>query len=135
MKGINRDTDYAVRALLCMAKLLPEKREEVVTVNRIAKIEGLPRVFLRRVLQQLARNKVLDSHRGKGGGFAFRRPPGSITVDEIIEIFQGPIDITNCVLGAEPCPRRKYCKLRARMKSLNELIKNELQRITIADLM
>ena len=53
MKGINRDTDYAARALLCMAKLARENGEAVVSVDRIVKIEGLPRVFLRRLLQLL----------------------------------------------------------------------------------
>jgi Rrf2 family transcriptional regulator, cysteine metabolism repressor len=135
MKGINRDTDYAARALLCMAKLDRERGETVVTVDRIVKIEGLPRVFLRRLLQQLARKKVLNSHRGKGGGFSLRRRPETITIGEIIEIFQGPVDITHCVLGAEACPRKSYCKLRARLKSLNEQITEELRKITIAELL
>ena len=135
MKGINRDTDYAVRSLLCMAKLAGEKGETVVTVDRIVKIEGLPRVFLRRLLQKLARKKILHSHRGKGGGFSFRRRPDTITIGEIIELFQGPVDITNCVLGSEPCPRKSYCKLRARLKTLNEQITDELRDMTIPELL
>ena len=118
-----------------MAKLDREHGETVVSVDRIVKIEGLPRVFLRRLLQQLARKKVLNSHRGKCGGFSFRRQPESITVEDILEIFQGPLDITNCVLGGEACPKKSYCKLRARLKSLNKQLKDELRDITISELL
>jgi Rrf2 family cysteine metabolism transcriptional repressor len=134
MKRINRDTDYAVRALLCMAKLGKEAGDAVIPVEAIVAREGLPRVFLRRLLQQLAREKILNSHRGKGGGFSFRRRPDAVSLYDIMNLFQGPIDITNCVLGAHACPRKSYCKLRARLRCLNERIAGELRKITIEDL-
>ncbi|MDP8247773.1 MAG: Rrf2 family transcriptional regulator [Candidatus Tritonobacter lacicola] len=132
--GINRDTDYAVRALLCMAKLSAKTGASIIPVKTIVKREKLPRVFLRRLLQELARKKILKSQKGKGGGFSFRKPPETISIDEVMTLFQGPMDLTNCVLGGKACPRRSYCKLRRRLKAMSENIRQELREITIAGL-
>ena len=132
--GINRDTDYAVRALLCMAKLSAKTGNSIIPVEAIVTREKLPRVFLRRLLQELARKKILKSQKGKGGGFSFKKPPEAISIDEVMTLFQGPMDLTNCVLGGKSCPRRSYCKLRRRLKAMSENIRQELREITIAGL-
>lgn len=61
---INRDTDYAVRALRCMAQRL----NEVVSVGELAPELDVPRPYLRRILQTLAQHDVLSSYRGRGAG-------------------------------------------------------------------
>ena len=70
MKFITRDTDYALRALIFMAKALREDNKKIVTVEDIVSGEKLPKVFLRRILQILAEKKVLSSYKGKKGGFS-----------------------------------------------------------------
>ena len=129
--AVNRNTDYAMRALMCITTISARKKGGVVTVDEVAKRERLPRIYLRRLLQQLARKKILRSHKGKGGGFSFRRRPASISVDEIVAIFQGPFDLTNCVVGGIPCPRRRYCKLRKKLKVINEEVRERLGKITV----
>jgi DNA-binding IscR family transcriptional regulator len=64
MKFVTRDTDYALRALICMAKL----NAGIATVDDIAAKEKLPKVFLRRILQKLAEKKILASYKGSSGG-------------------------------------------------------------------
>ena len=70
MNFISRDTDYAVRALVYMA-VVSKKKNSVITVDEIARKEDLPERFLRRILQRLAKNKILSSYKGKQGGFSF----------------------------------------------------------------
>ena len=134
MKGIKRNTDYAIRALICMARITAERGKPTITVETIASMERLPRVFLRKLLQQLANKKILTSHKGKGGGFSLRRRPAEISIDEITTLFQGELDLTNCILSRKTCPRKKHCKLRKRLQGLNEKIRQELREITIAQL-
>ncbi len=111
MKFVTRDTDYALRALIRIAKL----KGGIVTVDEIAAKEKLPKVFLRRILQKLAEKKMLSSHKGKTGGFGFLLKPADIKVTDVMKIFQGEIDLTNCLLKGKACPNKGMCSLRKRL--------------------
>ncbi len=134
MKFITRDTDYALRALIFMAKALSKKNKKVVTVEDIVLAEKLPKVFLRRILQRLAEKNILSSYKGKAGGFSFLEKPSKISLADIIEIFQGDIDLTNCLLKGRTCPNKKICGLRKKMKSINFMVLKELGKVTISSL-
>lgn len=134
MKGVNRDTDYALRALVAMAALRKETGGKPVSAERISREEGLPLLFMRRLLQKMAREKILHSRRGKNGGFSFARSPETITVLEVMEIFQGPVDLTNCFLRKDACLHRGYCRLRARLLDVNSRLRVELGRVSVADI-
>ncbi|MFA4991209.1 MAG: Rrf2 family transcriptional regulator [Candidatus Omnitrophota bacterium] len=131
MKFITRDTDYALRALMFMAK----NGREVFTVDEIARDQRLPRVFLRRILQALAKGKMLASYKGKEGGFSFSVQPGRIRVTDIIRIFQGDIDLTHCFVGKRICHNRKTCAFRKKLNSINQMVNRELGKITIEGLL
>ena len=130
MRFVTRDTDYALRALIYMAKL----RGRTATVDEIASKGKLPKVFLRRILQKLAGEKILSSHKGKTGGFTFLLKPGDIKVTDIMRVFQGDIDLTNCLLKGKACPNKGVCSLRKKIKSINSTVIKELDKITIKSL-
>ncbi|MBU1147478.1 MAG: Rrf2 family transcriptional regulator [Candidatus Omnitrophica bacterium] len=131
MNFIARDTDYAIRALVFMAA---SSGKDVVTVDEIVKEDRLPERFLRRILQRLAKKNVLRSHKGKRGGFSFLKSPGKIRLADLIEIFQGKLDFTNCLLKGRICPNVNKCLLRKKLKGICFLVKKELEKITIASL-
>ncbi|MBU4149513.1 MAG: Rrf2 family transcriptional regulator [Candidatus Omnitrophica bacterium] len=135
MKFIVRDTDYAVRALVYMAKQSLRKNKKVFTVDEVVREEGLPGRFLRKLLQTLAKRGLLVSNKGKKGGFSFLKPPASIKLTDIMEVFQGRVDITNCLLKGRPCPNKKKCILRKTLKNINKLIQRELEKITVVSLL
>ena len=128
MNFISRDTDYAVRALTFMAR--PSKKD-VVTVDEIVEAEHLPERFLRRILQKLAKRKILSSHKGKKGGFSFLKRPDEIKLTDIIEVFQGNVELTNCLLKGQICPNVKTCPLRKRLTKLGQGVDKELRKINI----
>jgi len=130
MRFITRDTDYALRALIYMAKL----KDKTATVGEIAEKENLPKVFLRRILQKLAEKKILSSSKGKSGGFALLPKPGEIKITDIMKVFQGDIDLTNCLLKGIACPNRGICSLRKKIKTINSTVIRELDKITIKSL-
>ena len=134
MRFITRDTDYALRALMFMSRALRQDKKKIVTVEEIVTEEKLPKVFLRRILQRLAEKKVLSSYKGKKGGFSFLGVPKKITLAEIIIIFQGEIDLTNCFLKGKICPNRGKCSVRRKIKAINANVIKELGGITIEEL-
>jgi len=134
MRFITRDTDYALRALIFMARALRQENKKIVTVEDIVAEENLPRVFLRRILQKLAEKRILSSYKGKSGGFSFAVAPKKISLSDVIVVYQGEIDLTNCFLQGKICPNRAKCKVRKKMKAINENVIKELAWINIEEL-
>ncbi len=135
MKFIIRDTDYAVRTLVFMARSAKKEGKDIITVDDIVEELNLPERFMRKILQRLAKEKILVSYKGKDGGFSFLKSPGQIRLTDIIEIFQGKVDITNCLLKGRVCPDVKRCILRKRLKDIGSSLNRELKKITIGSLL
>lgn len=70
---------------------------------KIAEMTGFSKNHIAKVLQRLAKNDLLKSFRGPAGGFTMRKAPGDITLLEIYESIEGPLDITDCPLSNDIC--------------------------------
>jgi Rrf2 family protein len=81
----------ATYAVLATTHLAQRGNGRPVQGKDIAESCGLPAGHLLKILQQLVRAQILSSERGPAGGFILRRPPGEITLLEIIEVIEGPI--------------------------------------------
>lgn len=130
MQLITRDTDYAVRAL----RYLAQHGDTVIPVSQLCTKLDVPKAYLRRILQTLAKERVLFSYRGKGGGFRLRRRPNEIRLTDLMSIFQGDPDFTRCVVRGEACSHQGACSLRKRIKQIEESAVAELQATTLASL-
>ena len=130
MNLLNRDTDYAVRALCEMAR----RPDDRVTVSELCPLLKVPRPYLRRILQVLARAGILVSFRGKGGGFRLNRTPAAIPLTEVIECFQGPFNLAECLFNGHPCPNCATCPLRKTLKAIERDAAKKLRQTTIASL-
>lgn len=133
MNFISRDTDYAVRALVYMTKAA-KKKNSVITVDEIIREDDLPERFLRKILQRLAKNKILSSHKGKQGGFSFLKSPKNIKLTDVIKTFQGEVKFTNCLLKGSICPELKTCILRRKLNQIERSVGRKLRNITITSL-
>lgn len=130
MHLINLETDYAVRALCCLAR----HPRAIVPVTLLCGESHTPRPYLRRILQTLAKAGILDSFRGKGGGFRLRRSASAIRLAEVTKIFQGVTDFTRCGFRNQVCPRQRTCPLRKKIKDIEKHAVAELRATTIASL-
>ena len=128
---INRDTDYAIRALCQMAK----SNAAVYSVSQLAKELSIPGPFLRKILQSLSKKKLLYSAKGKGGGFKLARPSGKIFLSDLLEICSSASKMGSCFLGKAICPDIKMCRLKVRLDQIKAMLFNELRKISIASLM
>lgn len=130
MKLITRDTDYAVRALAYIAR----KDPELISTSDLFKELKIPRPFLRKILQILNKKGILTSYKGKGGGFLLAVPAERIYLVDLIEIFQGPFQLNECLFKKRACPSRKTCALRKKIRVIEENVVSEIKVITIASL-
>ena len=128
MSLINRNTDYAVRALVHLAR----KKNGVVAVSQLAKAEKMPRPFLRRIMQVLCQNGLGVSCQGKSGGFSLKKKPTEISLGEVARVFQGEVEITRCLFRKAVCHNHRNCFLRKRLKKIEKIVVSELERINIA---
>lgn len=132
MKLINRNTDYAVRALCFMAR---NRRGEIFSVEELAKRLKAPHPFMRRVLQILDQKGILESYKGRDGGFKLKKNPHDIFLWDLIKIFQGKLKLEKCLLRNGICPDIRNCFLRKRLLKIEKNIIAELKSFTIHSLL
>lgn len=105
---ITRQADYAVRAVLYLARLGPEQK---AATSQIAEEQDIPLSFLAKIIAQLSVAGLLQTMRGARGGVTLARPPAEITLLDVVEAIDGPIMLNECVNDAyicsqEDCPIR-----------------------------
>lgn len=131
MKLLTRDSDYAIRALM----FLNRRKGQFISVREIAAAERVPYQFLRRILQQLVKAGLVESREGAGGGIRIKRDAAAIPVSDVIRIFQGEIQITECLFQKQLCHNRDSCVLRHEIMRIEELLRREFDGLTIQTLL
>ncbi len=130
MKTITRDTDYAIRALACVAS----SSGGMVTVKELSKKLNIPGPFLRKIFQALNKEGIMKSFKGKSGGFSLAADPDGITVLRLVEIFQGPFCLSEHLFKGKICPLVKVCFLKKKLDDIERTVSKELSSITIGEL-
>lgn len=95
---ISRKADYAIRAVLYIARQPKDKRNPI---NEIAESEGIPRDFLAKILKELTRAEILKSYQGVHGGYQLARNAKQISLLNIIEKMDGPLGLALCMREGE----------------------------------
>lgn len=103
---LTRAADYAVRVMVHLATLPPEKR---AFLPDLAEVTATPESFLSKVMQAMARANLISSKRGKLGGFAILPRGREATMREVIEAIEGPICLNICLNGGKECERKSWC--------------------------
>ncbi len=134
---LTRRSKYALRALVYLARL---REKGAVLIGDIAKNERIPKKFLEAILLELKNKGVLESRRGKGGGYQLAEPPDKIVVGRIIRLMDGPIAPVRCVsrsayAACGDCPDEELCTIRFVMKAVREKICEVVDRTTLSDLL
>ncbi len=130
MKLITKKTDYAIRAFCYMAK-----EGKITPVTELVENLKIPKPFLRGILQELEKNKMVKSFKGRGGGFKLAKSPDKIFLTQLIRIFQGPIKLTECTIRKKVCPDVTTCLVKKKMEQINRYIVSELEAVTIDSLL
>lgn len=132
---ISNKARYAFRALIAIAGM-PEGRS--LTSAGIASRYDIPHKFLEQILLDLKKAGVLESRRGKNGGYAMLRPADTISFGEILRLFEGPLAPLPCLSRqsyrrCEDCVSESACELRREFGTAYDAYRAVLDRRTLAD--
>ena len=106
---ITRQADYAVRAVLHLAKVGNTERS---ATSAIAKEQNIPPSFLAKIISQLSIAGLLHTSRGARGGVTLARDPKEITLLEVVEAIDGPIQLNECVGDNGVCTFDHHCPIK-----------------------
>lgn len=127
---ITRQADYAVRAMLYLARLEPNDR---AATSKIAEVQKIPPSFLAKIISQLSIAGLIHTSRGAKGGVLLSRPASAISLLEVVEAIDGPISLNECTLSPNICDFSDDCPMhKIWCETQSELI-TKLRKSTFAD--
>jgi len=124
---------YGIRALSYIAGRSDSGK--TVDIKRISEDLNLPTPFMAKILQQLAKNKILKSSKGPNGGFVFLKKPGEISLYDVILIIDGDDFFRNCVIHNRSCESEgKLCPVHDEFTGIRDKITEMFRSTSIEDL-
>ncbi|AJE02141.1 RrF2 family transcriptional regulator [Geobacter pickeringii] len=134
---ISKKTKYALKALLFLAR---EYNKGPILIADLARDERIPKKFLELILLALKNAGVLQSKKGKGGGYSLARPPREISMGRVIRVLEGPLAPVPCVsetayARCEECDDEWSCGIRLVMKDVRDAMAQILDNATLADVL
>lgn len=123
--------DYAVVIMTAAARREAGAR---LSASELAQDTGVPLPTTQKLMGRLAAEGLLTSVRGAAGGFALARPPGEITLADIVEAVEGPIAMTVCSEGRTDCALDAHCMVKPHMGVVGNAIRGALGAVSLTEL-
>jgi Rrf2 family protein len=126
---------YAIRSVIYLAVNAGSAKK--IGIKKISEDLKIPTPFLGKILQNLAKQKLLSSTKGPHGGFGMGKKAEDIYLIDIVEIVDGLDMFNNCIIGMSPCSlntENKPCPIHFQFESLRKEIQNLFSEKTIAEL-
>ncbi|MCE3075992.1 RrF2 family transcriptional regulator [Chryseobacterium gwangjuense] len=132
---LSKKSQYAFKAL---SYLVERRNDGPVLISEIAERKKIPLKFLENILLELKKADILDSKKGKGGGYFFKENPENVTLAKIIRLVNGPIAMLPCVSlnfyeKCEDC-NEDHCGLHDVLIEVRDASLNILESKTLMDL-
>lgn len=115
---LSKSTEYAIRSLVFVQLRNWEAKRP--GVGDIAKEIEAPEAYTAKVLQTLTKNKMMDSMKGRGGGFFFNENQSSRTLYDVICVMEGDAYFHKCGFGLKHCSNEHPCPLHEEYKVVRE---------------
>ncbi len=128
---LNKSSDYALRLLIYLAA-----HEGSITMPVLATELGIPYNHLSKLIQQLSKAELIHTRQGKNGGVKLLRAPEDISMKNVLEIVEGPIRLTDCLISASEtdCKFVCHCKLKETFSVLQKKIDSMFEQVKIAQM-
>jgi len=129
--GLTVKSSYALRALyeLC---ILNNEGKEKVSITELSRNQNIPRDFLEKIFSELREADILDSLRGRYGGYVLKKKPSEIRLSEIVAVLDKPLQAYDCI--TDSCKRNVNCAVEFVWKRVYNVMMIELDRITLQDI-
>jgi Rrf2 family transcriptional regulator, nitric oxide-sensitive transcriptional repressor len=126
-------TDYTLRVLMYCGVQGPER---LVTIAEIAENYGISRHHLTKIVNELARQGLLETVRGRGGGMRLARPASRIRLGAVVRASEPDFRLVECFDKAtDTCPLTPFCRLKRVLHAALDNYLAELDRVTLAELL
>lgn len=132
MDMLSTTSQYALRALAFIAA---NEGAEAILGRRIAKDTGIPQNYLSKILNDLNGAGIVSASRGTGGGYRLTASPSSITLDQVVGVFDRDVVNPCCLLGYKrPCSDENACSAHAVWKATRAALTTFLGSTSLADI-
>ena len=134
---LTQKSKYALKALTVLAK---EYGQGPVLISDIAHRENIPRKFLELILLELKNHSMLQSKKGKGGGYFLAREPRGISVGQVVRALDGPIAPLPCVsktayMRCHECRDERTCGIRMVMQEVRDATAKIMDSTSLEDML
>ena len=133
---VSKKGEYALRALIDLG-IAAEVGRPLIQVSELADSEKIPVKFLEQIMQVLKDAGIIESRRGRYGGYCLAVPAGKIMVGQVVRFVDGPLAPIGCVSQTAyekcSCPDETHCGLRMLMLDVRNAIASILDRYSLAD--
>lgn len=130
MLKLTKKADYG---LIAVRHLAEHEAEGACSAKDLAELYGLPQEALAKILQRLARGKLLVSLQGTNGGYVLARAACQISALEVIRAIEGPLFLTTCG-STRGCQTHSKCTVREPLQRVSRAIEEVLERLTVQQL-
>jgi len=130
MLAIKKETDYAIRCVYYLAR----RNGEIIMADEIAGNMRIPRSFLAKIMQKLAKAGIVKSYVGTKGGHSLAKDPGSISLYEVILTIEGPIAMNSCTIKKGNCAMSDVCLVHPVWISVKKDVERVLSEKTFANI-
>lgn len=133
---LSRKTKYGLKALSYLAK---ENSDDPMQIGVISEAENISQKFLESILLILKKAEILQSKKGKGGGYFLAKPAKEITIASVLRVLEGPIALIPCVSlnfyeKCDDCPDEEACSVHRLMVQVRDTNLSIFENTTLADL-
>ncbi len=133
---LSKKAKYAIKALLALAQ---RGREQPMRIADLAREERIPPKFLELILLGLKNHGILQSRKGKGGGYLLARDPAEIYLGQIVRMFDGPLAPVPCAsqtayVPCADCANEAVCGVHLAMKEVRDATARVLDGTSLAAL-
>jgi Rrf2 family protein len=132
MEILRQDTDYAVRALIC---LVQNPGKLPVKAKTISESQNIPLEFTYKILRRLSQAGLCQAHMGPRGGFTLTLEPEQISLHDVVRAIQGELVVRNCLMYLISCPWQPNCIVSTKLTELQEAMEKKLGEITMASIL
>jgi Rrf2 family protein len=134
MRTLSKRTQYSLRALYALTR---SHNGGPLLIVDLAKDEKIPKKVLEQILLSLKGRGLVDSKKGRGGGYFLSRPPDEITLGSVIRMIEGPLAPLPCASETafrkcEECADVETCGTRIVMRQVRDAIASILDRTTLS---
>ena len=128
---LSNTSKYAIRAVIYLALYAGEDKK--IGIKQISKELSIPTPFLGKILQTLAKHKLLSSTKGPHGGFGLGKPAKDIALIEIVDIIDGQDIFKKCMIRLEDCNEKDPCYAHLKYGEIRQSLYTLFQKEKISD--